>query len=163
MAVVGESGQGKSTMINLIMRFYDPDYGQVLIDGTDLKQIPVQDLRAKMGLVMQEPTLFNYTIGENILYGKIDAPNSDVRWAAQIANATEFIESTELDNAFEDNALSLHAEWTKPAMKALLEQDVGAEKYAAYQTALEELKTKEEQEGKTFTAVKNDLDKRSPE
>lgn len=51
------------------MRFYDPDFGQVLIDGKDVKEYPVAALRAQMGLVMQEPTLFNYSVAENILYG----------------------------------------------------------------------------------------------
>ena len=69
IAVVGESGQGKSTLISLIMRFYDPEFGQVLIDGVDVREYNVKELRAKMGLVNQEPTLFNYTVKENILYG----------------------------------------------------------------------------------------------
>ena len=67
--MVGESGQGKSTLISLIMRFYDPEFGQVLIDGVDVREYNVKELRAKMGLVNQEPTLFNYTVKENILYG----------------------------------------------------------------------------------------------
>ena len=75
IAIVGESGQGKSTMINLIMRFYDPDFGTVLIDGVDVKEYDINQLRNRMGLVMQEPTLFNYTVKENILYGNIKASN----------------------------------------------------------------------------------------
>jgi ATP-binding cassette subfamily B (MDR/TAP) protein 1 len=69
IAIVGESGSGKSTFINLVMRFYDPEIGQVLIDGVDAKEYSVADLRSKMGLVMQEPTLFNYSVKDNILYG----------------------------------------------------------------------------------------------
>jgi ABC-type multidrug transport system fused ATPase/permease subunit len=72
---VGESGQGKSTLISLIMRFYDPDFGQVLIDGVDVKNYNLPQLRARMGLVMQEPTLFNYSVKENILYGNMKASN----------------------------------------------------------------------------------------
>lgn len=70
VAVVGESGSGKSTLVNLLLRFYEPDHGEVLIDGINIKQYNLRQLRARMGLVMQEPTLFNYTIKENILYGK---------------------------------------------------------------------------------------------
>jgi ABC-type multidrug transport system fused ATPase/permease subunit len=75
------------------MRFYDPDFGQVLIDGVDVRDYNVAELRAKMGLVQQEPTLFNYSVKENILYGKIKASNEDIKKAAEIANATEFIEN----------------------------------------------------------------------
>lgn len=69
VALVGESGSGKSTFVNLVLRFYDPDFGQVLIDGVDVREYNLKTLRRKMGLVMQEPTLFNCTIKENILYG----------------------------------------------------------------------------------------------
>jgi ATP-binding cassette subfamily B (MDR/TAP) protein 1 len=78
------------------LRFYDPDLGQVLIDGVDAREYNLKELRMKMGLVMQEPTLFNYTIKENILYGKDDARDSDIRYSAEIANALEFIESEDL-------------------------------------------------------------------
>lgn len=111
VAVVGESGSGKSTLVNLVLRFYDPDQGQVLIDGKDVKLYNLKELRKRMGLVMQEPTLFNYTIKENILYGKDDAMESQVRKAAEIANALEFIESTELFQLTDDSAVSLHKQW----------------------------------------------------
>ena len=78
------------------MRFYDPDFGQVLIDGVDVKSYNLKELRERMGLVMQEPTLFNYTVKENILYGNVSASNKEVRDAVVIANATEFIESPDL-------------------------------------------------------------------
>lgn len=104
VAVVGESGSGKSTLVNLILRFYDPDFGTVLIDGIDIKEYNLKELRHRMGLVMQEPTLFNYTIKENILYGDDQAKDSEVREAAEIANALEFIESSQLNMAYEDNA-----------------------------------------------------------
>lgn len=60
------------------MRFYDPDFGQVLIDGVDVKDYKISHLRERMGLVMQEPTLFNYTVKENILYGNIKASNKQI-------------------------------------------------------------------------------------
>ena len=75
IAIVGESGSGKSTFINLVMRFYDPEFGQVLINGVDIKRYNIEELRERMGLVMQEPTLFNYTVRENVLYGNPKAKN----------------------------------------------------------------------------------------
>lgn len=78
IAVVGESGQGKSTFIALVMRFYDPEFGQVLIDGVDARLLNVNSLRKRLGLVQQEPLLFNYTLKENILYGRLDASNQEI-------------------------------------------------------------------------------------
>ncbi len=89
------------------MRFYDPERGQVLVDDVDVKEYSVADLRQQMGLVMQEPTLFNYSIKENIMYGTVQASNQAIKDAAQIANAIEFIETDELTEAFEDNPASL--------------------------------------------------------
>lgn len=97
IAIVGESGQGKSTLISLIMRFYDPDFGQVLIDGVDVRDYNIAQLRSTMGLVMQEPTLFNYTVKENILYGNMKASNKQIKEAVDIANAAEFIENQTLE------------------------------------------------------------------
>ena len=76
VALVGESGCGKSTFVNLLMRFYDVDSGEVLLDGINIKRIKLHDLRVAISLVMQEPIIFNYSILENILYGKSDATNS---------------------------------------------------------------------------------------
>jgi len=90
------------------MRFYDPDFGQVLIDGVNVKDYNLRELRARMGLVMQEPTLFNYTIKENILYGYDDAKDSEIREAARIANALEFIESEELLLTYDESAFVLY-------------------------------------------------------
>lgn len=71
IAIVGESGQGKSTLILLLMRFYDVNEGQILIDGVDIKKYDIKQLRNRLGLVMQEPTLFNYSVKDNILYGNL--------------------------------------------------------------------------------------------
>ena len=87
IAIVGESGSGKSTFINLVMRFYDPEFGQVLINGVDIKRYNIEELRERMGLVMQEPTLFNYTVRENVLYGNPKAKNEEIVDAVGIANA----------------------------------------------------------------------------
>lgn len=74
----------------------------------DVKDYNLKDLRKKMGLVMQEPTLFNYTVKENILYGNDTATDTEVREAASIANALEFIESDDLLKAYDDNFVALH-------------------------------------------------------
>ena len=89
------------------MRFYDPEFGEILIDGVDIKSYDIRELRRSMGLVMQEPTLFNYSIRDNILYGKPQASNQEIREAVQVANAVEFIEGNELEDAFDDDAGSL--------------------------------------------------------
>ena len=112
MALVGESGCGKSTFVNLLMRFYDVDFGEVLLDDVNIKEYNLHDLRKGISLVMQEPIIFNYSILENILYGKADAKNSEVLNSTNLANATEFIEG---NNAFklDEGALSLQTEMEK--------------------------------------------------
>lgn len=91
LAIVGESGAGKSTLADLIPRFYDPDKGRILIDGTDIRQMDVQRLRSMMGIVNQDPILFNDTIFNNIAFGTKNATMEEVIAAAKIANAHEFI------------------------------------------------------------------------
>ena len=91
VALCGPSGSGKSTIIALIERFYDPQQGQVLLDGVDLKQLNVSWLRAQLGLVGQEPVLFMGTVRENIAYGKDGCTAAEVEEAAKMANAHDFI------------------------------------------------------------------------
>ena len=91
VAVVGSSGVGKSTIVNLLLRFYEPSAGRILIDGYPLDRLNLGFLRKKIGLVMQEPVLFSGTIRENIMYGDVHAREDDVVRAAQSANAHEFI------------------------------------------------------------------------
>ncbi|ESQ55972.1 hypothetical protein EUTSA_v10024241mg [Eutrema salsugineum] len=91
VALVGQSGSGKSTVISLIERFYDPEAGQVLIDNNDLKKLKLKWIRSKIGLVSQEPTLFATTIRENIAYGKENATDHEIRTAIELANASKFI------------------------------------------------------------------------
>jgi ATP-binding cassette subfamily B protein len=91
IGLVGKSGVGKSTLINLICRFYDPDRGSVEIDGVDMKEAKLEDLRSQIGMVQQEPFLFDGTVAENIAYGKPGAPFEDVVKAAMAAEAHEFI------------------------------------------------------------------------
>ena len=91
IGLVGRSGVGKSTMINLICRFYDPERGRIEVDGVDLRKIRLADLRQHIGMVHQESFLFDGTIAENIAYGKADAPFDDIVRAAVAAEAHEFI------------------------------------------------------------------------
>jgi ABC-type multidrug transport system fused ATPase/permease subunit len=93
VAVVGGTGSGKSTMSGLISRFYDPREGRVTMDGVDLRDMRISDLRTLVGSVMQETTLFNDTIEANIKYGSPDATHEQVVEAAKLANAHEFIMS----------------------------------------------------------------------
>lgn len=90
---VGESGCGKSTIAKLVQRFYDPTDGRILLDGTDTKDISVRDLRSCIGVVSQEPLLFDTTIEDNIRYGKPDATFEEIVKAAESANAHDFIMS----------------------------------------------------------------------
>ena len=90
-AIIGGTGSGKSTLLNLIPRFYDIDSGAILVDGVDVREITQADLRAKIGLVPQKAVLFTGTIAENIRYGNETATDEEVRHAAEVAQATEFI------------------------------------------------------------------------
>lgn len=91
MALVGSSGSGKSTVIALIERFYDPLAGRILIDGFDIKDLQLKWLRRQIGLVSQEPALFATTVFENIRYGKESATIEEIIEAAKSANAHNFI------------------------------------------------------------------------
>jgi ATP-binding cassette subfamily B protein/subfamily B ATP-binding cassette protein MsbA len=99
VALVGHTGSGKSTLVKLLMRFYDAGAGQILIDGNPIQKLSLAYLREQIGLVSQEPFLFNGTVLENILYGKLDANQDQVERAAQAAHAHEFIE--QLPNGYE--------------------------------------------------------------
>jgi ATP-binding cassette subfamily B protein len=92
-AIIGGTGSGKSTLINLIPRFYDIDSGCILVDGVDLREMTMHDLRGRIGFVPQSPILFSGTIAENIRYGKDDASDEEVTHAAEVAQASEFIVS----------------------------------------------------------------------
>jgi ABC-type multidrug transport system fused ATPase/permease subunit len=91
VALVGPSGAGKSTTLKLLTRFYDVTGGAITIDGYDIRQMPLAFLRSQIGLVQQEPFLFNGTVRENILYGNLSASQADVEAAAMAARAHEFI------------------------------------------------------------------------
>ncbi|XP_010507941.1 PREDICTED: ABC transporter B family member 4 [Camelina sativa] len=92
VALVGQSGSGKSTVVSLIERFYDPQAGEVLIDGINLKEFQLRWIRSKIGLVSQEPVLFTASIKDNIAYGKEDATIEEIKAAAELANASKFVD-----------------------------------------------------------------------
>lgn len=100
IALVGHTGAGKSTLASLIPRFYEPDAGAIEIDGIDIRKIKLKDLSANIGIVAQEPFLFNGTIFENIAYGKRDATMQEITAAAMAANAHKFI--TALPNGYKN-------------------------------------------------------------
>ena len=93
VAFVGPSGAGKSTIINLIPRFYDVTGGAILVDGQDIRDLTFESLRKNIGIVQQDVYLFAGTIADNIRYGKLDATDEEVRYAAELAGATEFIDA----------------------------------------------------------------------
>jgi len=94
LAFVGPSGAGKTTVVNLIPRFFDPQKGRVLLDGEDLRNLDVKSLREVIGLVPQEIDLFSGTLRENIQYGRLDASDDEILEAARAANAWEFIKQS---------------------------------------------------------------------
>ena len=91
IAIVGLSGAGKTTLVNLIPRFYDVDGGAILIDGVDIRDVTLKSLRAQIGIVTQETVLFDETIASNIAYGSPGASRAEIEAAARAAHAHEFI------------------------------------------------------------------------
>jgi subfamily B ATP-binding cassette protein MsbA len=91
LAVVGPSGNGKTTLLDLIPRFYDPKKGKIMIDGVDIKEVKLKSLRRQIGIVTQETILFNDSIRANIAYGKPGASDEEIKQAALQANAHDFI------------------------------------------------------------------------
>ena len=93
VALVGPSGAGKTTLVQLIPRFYDPECGRVLVDGTDLRDVTLRSLRSQIGIVAQDTLLFSGSVRENILYGRPDAAEAELIAVAKAAHADEFIRS----------------------------------------------------------------------
>ncbi len=91
VAVIGPSGAGKTTLLNLLPRFFDPASGAVLVEGVDVRQLRVRDLRAQVALVLQEPIILPTTVAENISYGRAHASQKEIEAAARAANAHDFI------------------------------------------------------------------------
>jgi len=92
IAITGPNGAGKSTMVNLLMRFYDPQSGRVLIDGHDIQDYDLQSVREQIGMVAQNVLLVNGSVRENLVYGRFDASDEDIKRATNAAKASEFIE-----------------------------------------------------------------------
>lgn len=101
VALVGETGAGKTTITNLISRFYDPTKGEVLIDGIDISKVDIESLRSQMGIMLQDSFLFSTSIKENIRYGKLDATDEEIVKAAEAVNANGFIDK--LENGYDTN------------------------------------------------------------
>ena len=93
IALVGATGAGKSTIVSLISRFYDPTVGEVLIDGKNIKNVKLESLRSQMGIMLQDTFLFSDTIMENIRYGRLDATDEEVKEAAKAAHVHSFIKT----------------------------------------------------------------------
>ncbi len=93
VAIVGGTGTGKSTLVNLIPRFYDVTQGQVLVDGVDVRDYPLEELRSRIGMVLQTNVLFSGTVRDNLLWGRADATEEEIRRAAKDAQALDFIEA----------------------------------------------------------------------
>ncbi|MBP2242692.1 ATP-binding cassette subfamily B protein [Cytobacillus eiseniae] len=116
-AFVGPTGAGKTTMINLLSRFYEVDSGQILIDGVDIANVKKESLRKQMGFVLQDPFLFQGTVRENIRYGRLEATDEEVVEAAKLANAHSFI--TKLSDGY-DTLLSQDGSGISQGQKQLL-------------------------------------------
>ncbi len=99
VGIAGTTGAGKTTLVNLLMRFYDPTLGQILLDGGDLRDYKLADLRDQFALVLQEPMLFSTSISENIAYARPEASQAEVIAAAKVANAHDFI--SRLSNGYQ--------------------------------------------------------------
>lgn len=168
------------------MRFYEPEFGTIFVDGVNIRDYDLVELRKSMGLVMQEPVLFNYSIKENILYGKMDATNADIVRACEVSNAIEFITKGDADAMFDDQAESLLAAVTGPYKEKMVEllgeqafeksaepvvvpegktredvvTELGEKEHAKQVLVLEKLVKKEEESGK-FKAINNLIDTRA--
>jgi ATP-binding cassette subfamily B protein len=99
VGIAGRTGAGKTTLVSMLPRFFDPDQGRILLDGRELPAYRLTDLRSQFGIVMQEPVLFSTTIGENIAYGRPNASAQDIAAAARAANIASFVEG--LDDGYD--------------------------------------------------------------
>src|SRR6202008_157669 len=91
IAIVGATGAGKTTLVSLIPRFYDPTGGRVLLDGTDIREFQLRALRQQVGMVLQPPLIFPPSVRPNIAYGRPDATNEQIEWAAALPQLDDFL------------------------------------------------------------------------
>jgi ATP-binding cassette subfamily B multidrug efflux pump len=111
VAVVGPTGAGKTTLVNLLMRFYEIDSGQISVDGTDIRELDRDDLRRQFGMVLQDTWLFHGTVRENIAYGRLDATEAEIMAAAEAAHVDHFVRTLPdgYDTVIDDDATNLSA------------------------------------------------------
>jgi len=111
IAIVGPTGAGKTTLVNLLMRFYELDRGRITVDGIDTRAMTRDDLRRSFGMVLQDTWLFHGTIRENIAYGRLDATEEELRAAAEAAHVEHFVRTLPdgYDTVIDDDATSLSA------------------------------------------------------
>jgi ATP-binding cassette subfamily B multidrug efflux pump len=111
VAIVGPTGAGKTTLVNLLMRFYEIDAGRICVDGIDIRQLARDDLRRQFGMVLQDTWLFHGTIRENIAYGRLDASEADIMAAAEAAHVDHFVRTLPdgYDTVIDDDATNLSA------------------------------------------------------
>ncbi len=131
MSIVGRSGCGKSTLLNLLQRFYLPEEGEILIDGTDIKDFDIHYLRSKYGAVGQEPILINDTIGECVRYGCPTASEAEVFAACEKANAIKFIMNG-VDSDEEERVSILGNSKTQQHIRAGEKEGVGFDKMVGF-------------------------------
>jgi ATP-binding cassette subfamily B protein len=111
VAIVGQTGAGKTTLVNLLMRFYEIDAGRISIDGIDIRDLTRDDLRRQFGMVLQDSWLFHGSIRENIAYGRLDASEEDLHAAAEAAHVDHFVRTLPdgYDTVIDDDATNLSA------------------------------------------------------
>jgi ATP-binding cassette subfamily B protein len=111
VAIVGPTGAGKTTLVNLLMRFYELDAGRITVDGVDIRDLTRDDLRRQFGMVLQDTWLFNGTIRENIAYGSLDASEEQIVAAAEAAHVDHFVRtlSDAYDTVIDDDATNVSA------------------------------------------------------
>ena len=111
VAIVGPTGAGKTTLVNLLMRFYEIDGGRISVDGTDIRELDRDDLRRQFGMVLQDTWLFHGSIRENIAYGRLDASEEEIMAAAEAAHVDHFVRTLPdgYDTVIDDDATNLSA------------------------------------------------------